>query len=142
MKHTFNPHHWFNYLTPITLSIFSTICIGNSSLATPLCYLIDANGKRINLSFLCSTSKSVSPDPSTTATPTTTAPNIPPAIAPTNPPAPNETAPDETASPQTQLPTQTNTDSTQKPEVDRSKLPPVERAIPLLQNQKTPQIDN
>lgn len=131
MKNPVNQHNWLNYLNPITLSILGTFAISDVASAKPLCYMIDANGRQVNLSFLCFTAKSstlVTPNSikSTTTTPTT----------PTTPPPPNATAPE------TSPPPQGETNATEKPEVDRSKLPPVQRAIPLLQNQKTSQINN
>ncbi|MBL1210901.1 hypothetical protein [Geminocystis sp. GBBB08] len=129
MKHPINQHHWFNYLNPITLSIFTTLAISNSSSANPLCYMIDANGKKVNLSFLCPTAKVSAPTPANTQKPTTPTKATP--ITPPNPTAP-----------ETLTPPQSNNSNTQKQEVDKSQLPAIQRAIPLLQNQQTPQVNN
>lgn len=128
MKHPVNQHNWLNYLNLITLSILGTFAISDVASAKPLCYIIDANGMQVNLSFLCSTAKSSTPV-TTNSTKSTT-------INPTTPPPANATTP------QTSQPSQEETNTTQKPEVDESKLSPAQRAIPLLKNQQTPQINN
>lgn len=130
MKNLPLQRHWLNYLNSITLSLISTVAITNISSANPLCYIIDANGKQVNLSFLCSTAKTSTPLPPKTTPSATITPVIP--ATPITPPA-------NAIAPQTPQP---DTSSTEKPEVDKSKLPAIQRAIPLLQNQRTPQINN
>lgn len=128
MKHPVNQNNWLNYLNFITLSILGIFTINDVASAKPLCYIIDANGMQVNLSFLCSTAKSSTPVTTNSTKSTTT--------NPTTPPPPND------ITPQTSQPPQNETNITPTTEVDRSKLSPVQRAIPLLQNQKTPQINN
>jgi hypothetical protein len=130
MKNFLKQRHWLNSLRSITLSVASIFLVTDISSASPLCYMIDANGKQINLSFLCSNAKTSTPlPPKTTPSATTT---------PTNPQTPI-TPPANAITPPTPQP---DTSSAKKPEVDKSKLPAIQRAIPLLQNQKTPQINN
>lgn len=128
MKHSVNQYNWFNYLNSIILSLLGMFFISDVASAQPLCYLIDVNGKQVNLSFLCSTAKSSSP-----VTPNNTKPNTTTQKTPTTPAPTNVIAPETS---------QNETNTTEKPEVDKSKLSPIQRAIPLLQNQKTPQINN
>lgn len=133
MKDPLNHHHWLNYFNSLTLSIIGTLLMSDISSANPLCYMIDANGKQVNLSFLCPTAKVLSPTPTTTPSPTAN-----PNPTTTNPPntQPNTVAPQAVPSPQN------NNTEVENKEVDRSKLPPIQRAIPLLQKQKTPEINN
>ncbi|WP_373480339.1 hypothetical protein [Geminocystis sp.] len=133
MKSSLNFSHRFKYLNSLSLSILSVLTISDVSSANPLCYIIDVNGKQVNLSFLCTFSKSTSPTPPTTpiATPTQDKPSTNNLI---NPPAPSAITPTTTPS----------TDNVNPPEkeVDKTKLPAAQRAIPLLQNQQTPSVNN
>lgn len=120
------------YISLITgvITIFSV----NPAIAEPNCYMIDSNGNMMNLSSLCGSSKSNSRSPTSRLTPQPSNP-IPDALSPDNDPnSPNAAKGDNNQNEASQA-----DNTNEKKEVDRSELPPVQRAIPLINKQRNPE---
>ncbi|MGI0483235.1 hypothetical protein ACN4EE_20950 [Geminocystis sp. CENA526] len=118
------------YFLLIGVSIVTTISYVKSAQSSPLCYLIDANGNQINLSFICESNK---PETSTNSTVTTP----PPPTATNNPPvSPNG---GETETPPNATPANT---PEAKTEPDKPQVSPARRLLPVLNNQTTPNTTN
>lgn len=121
-------HHWLNYFNSFTLTIFSTLLITDIASANPLCYMVDANGKQVNFSNVCSIDKIGSLTPLNNAPQSTGNSSI------NN----TTTLQQNTVTPRRNLSSQNNNTTTQNNQVDRSSLPATQRSIPLLQRQRTP----
>lgn len=125
----------------------------NSALAEPNCFMIDSNGNMMNLSSLCGSSKSNSGSPTSRITsPLPSEQNSPDnnnldqsseqKSDPNNPDNPNN--PNDPNSPTAKGDSNSNEanqadNNSEKKEVDRSELPPVQRAIPLINKQRNPE---
>ncbi len=128
----------------VIFSILISTLNGNMVLAQPLCYLIDANGNRINLSGICGKSPQATVIPQKTP-PTPEKPSPDAKSGNDKPTQENQANPEN---PQGNNPnSQNNTGESgntlntgEKEEIDTSNFPPAQRKIPLLQNQKKEQI--
>jgi len=125
-----------------------TILSVNPAIAEPTCFMIDSNGNMMNLSSLCGSSKSNSGSPTSRITPSPSNP-LPDKLSPDNSDQSNgekidPNNPNNSNSPTAKgdsNPNEANQadNSKDKKEVDLSELPPVQRAIPLINKQRNPE---
>jgi hypothetical protein len=106
-----------SYLEISLLSTIAVIVTIDSVMASPLCYFVDAYGRRVDLSFVCQ--KIVPTQPPTQQT---------------KPPAKPETdkAPEKTSPKEENSPSSKNSNTSQQGETKNSQSDSQERKIPLL----------
>lgn len=126
----------------VIFSILFSTFNGNMVLSQPLCYLIDANGNRINLSGICGKSPQATVIRQKTPPPTPEKPSPDAKSGNDKPTQDNQANPENPQgnNPNSQNNTANTANTGEKEEIDTSKFPPAQRKIPLLQNQKKEQI--
>ena len=115
-----------SYLEITILSAIAVIISVKTVMAKPLCYLVDANGRRVNLNYLCEKQKKI---PQTTVQ-TEKTPSPQPDLTP-------ETLPNSSIENQTEATDNNNQPSIQpestkeEEKIDSSKLAPAQKTVPL-----------
>ena len=119
-----------NYLEISTLATMAVIISLETVMAKPLCYLVDANGRRVDLNYLCATQKKISQPPVPAETPSAQ-PDFTPETIPN---ASVENQPEATNNNNQQpiQPESTQEEKTKEEEkIDPYKVDPDQKTIPL-----------
>ena len=122
-----------NYLEITTLTTVAVIMSMETVMAKPLCYLVDANGRRVDLNYLCATQKKISQPPIQAETPPAQSDFTPETVPNSSSSVENQTEATNNNNQQPIQPESTGEEKNTGEEeiIDTSKVDPAQKTIPL-----------